>query len=165
MVDPAYPHLFDAEICAHDVGPKRYRYTVVYLPDSLAVTLGLRETPRLRIEGEIEDFPFAGALQPAMGVWYLMVPAEIRAATGCGLGDTVHVRFRVGDQDHVDKPRELTDVLAENGAAAAAWAALTPGAQRGWAYVVSKPKRAETRERKAVAVAAALVAGTSLRDF
>ncbi|MEL7543618.1 MAG: YdeI/OmpD-associated family protein [Pseudomonadota bacterium] len=160
-----FTHAFEAPLAHHDVGSKRYQYVVVYVPDEVARALPLSEFPRLRIEGEINDQPFEAALNPSGGVWSLMVPKSVRDATGLDLGDVADVRFRVGDQDHVDVPVELRDALAGDERARAAWHEMTPGKQRGWAYLVGKPKREETRHRKAAVVVAALKDGRDIRDI
>ncbi|MEO0620165.1 MAG: YdeI/OmpD-associated family protein [Pseudomonadota bacterium] len=160
-----FSHAFEAPLTHHEVGSKRYQYVVVYVPDDVAGVLPLSEFPRLRIEGEINDQPFEAALNPAGGVWYLMVPKGVREATGLGLGDIADVRFRVGDQDHVDVPVELRDALAGDARACAAWDVLTPGKKRGWAHLAGKPKRQETRHRKAAVVVEALRDGRDIRDI
>jgi hypothetical protein len=66
-----YSHAFEGRIEHHDVGT--YRYTVVFLPRELALSLPLEEHPRLRVSGEVAEVPFSGAWQPVRGRWYLML--------------------------------------------------------------------------------------------
>ncbi|MEL6960388.1 MAG: DUF1905 domain-containing protein, partial [Pseudomonadota bacterium] len=49
-------------------------YTVLRIPPDVIDALG----PTKRVEGEINDQPFEAALNPAGGVWYLMVPKGVR---------------------------------------------------------------------------------------
>ena len=142
------PHEFTAEIAAYDFG--KYAYHVVWLP---------AEHPRLRVEAEIDGRPHAGAFCPARGGWYLLLSKKVLKALGRALGERVHVRFRVADQDAVDVPIELAFALEANGRARTAWDAATPGKQRGWAYRVGSAKRAETRERRVEGVIDELLRG------
>jgi uncharacterized protein YdeI (YjbR/CyaY-like superfamily) len=56
-------------------------------------------------------------------------------------------------------PGELAAALAEDGALAAAWAALTPGRRRSWMIAVSSAKKAETRRARIAASRARILAG------
>lgn len=154
-----FDHGFEGPICWHDVGSDKYRYTVVYLPDEIAAQLPLKQHPRLRVAGEIAEMPFNGAWQPAKGVWYLMVPKIIMAQAGLAVGDSVEVRFSVADQDYVEMPEELTLLLKQDKAFAERWKVLTPGKQRGYAYLVSSAKQSATRANRAQKAADLLAQG------
>lgn len=121
---------------------------MVWLTPDLAGVLPLGTHPRLRIAGEIGGRGFSGALMPSGGRHYLMVPKDIRTRQGLGLGDVITVRFAVDDQDRVEVPQELADMLEEHEELAELWSALTPGRQRGFAYRVSSAKTPETRARR-----------------
>ncbi|MEM9734466.1 MAG: YdeI/OmpD-associated family protein [Pseudomonadota bacterium] len=154
-----FDHGFEGPICWHDVGSDKYQYAVVYLPEDLVGDLPLKEHPRLRVEGEIAEMPFNGAWIPAKGIWYLMVPKEIRESVSLSVGDMVEVRFSVADQDHVDMPDELIALLKQDKAFAKRWDALTPGKQRGYAYLVSSAKQNATRVKRAQKAADLLAKG------
>ena len=144
-----YPHSFEGCVETHDVGSERYVYTVCWIPDEVARELPLEENPRLRVEGEINDVPFAGALHPVRGRWYVLLSkAFLKEALPEG-GSELEVRFRVADQDAVDVPDELADLLEVRPTARAAWEALTPGKRRFLAHPVASAKRPDTRRRRA----------------
>ncbi len=44
---------------------EKYLYSVIYLPAEIAAQLPLAVHPRLRVEGEINDYPFSGAFIPS----------------------------------------------------------------------------------------------------
>lgn len=125
-------------------------YTVLFLPNDLLGDLPLKEYPRLRVDGEMFDIPFEGALQPAKGRWYLLISRAFMKEHGLGLGDWVEVRFNIGDQDHVDVPEELQRAIEANSKAAKLWKSLTPGKKRGYATQVASAKQATTRETRAL---------------
>ena len=124
-------------------------YTVVFVPEHVAQGLPLKEHPRLRIEGELHEQPFEGAMQPAKGRWYLLLSQKFLKQNNLSLGDEVEVRFNIGDQDFVYVPAELEEALALNEKAGALWAGFTPGKKRGFATTVASAKQASTREKRA----------------
>ncbi|MEO0911576.1 MAG: YdeI/OmpD-associated family protein [Pseudomonadota bacterium] len=159
----AYPFAFDAEITTHDVGSSRYLYTVLWVPDGVAARLPLAEYPRLRVTGEIGEHPFEAALTPVRGRWYILLSKALLKAVGAQVGDSVEVRFEVGDQAAVDVPPTLKAALAEHTAMRALWEAETPGKQRGLAYRVASAKSEATRARRVEEVFAILRGERDLR--
>ena len=160
-----WDHAFETRIATYDYGP--YAYTVVYLPEETAARLPFDAHPRLRVEGEITDHPFTAAWQPvakgpdgyrqptgapAHGSHWLIIPKTLLEATRLQVGDEAELCFRIADQDAIDIPDELARALREDETAREVWDALTPGKRRGYANLVSKPKRQATRERKAAEV-------------
>lgn len=142
-----FTHEFEAEIVRHPIGngPRVVHYTVVYLPPELATDLPFKSHPRLRVTGEIADVPVEGAWQPAGdGRRYLMVPKGVFETAGVAVGDMVDVRFKVGDQNAVDVPDALHRALGADRDLADKWKALTPGAQRAFAYRVASAKTEKT---------------------
>lgn len=132
----------------HDVGSSRYVYKVVFLPSELTSELPLKKYPRLRITGEINDYPFDAALTPVRGRWYILLSETFMRRIKATVGDSVSVRFAVDDQSAVEVPEELQQTLRENPAMRSLWDASTPGMQRGLAYRVSSAKRPETRRKR-----------------
>ena len=143
-----YDFEFDAPITTHDVGASRYVYTVVFCPDDIARALPLREYPRLRIRGEIEDAPIEAALNPAGGRWYLLLSKQRLREIGRRVGDTVSVRFSVTDQDRVEIPALLADALASSPELRTEWDRQSAGMQRGLAYRITSAKREATQVRR-----------------
>lgn len=158
-----FEHEFDAVIEEYDVGSERYRYTVVFCPNSVAAVLPLKEHPRLRIHGEVGEQPFNAALNPAKGRWYLLLSKRTLRALSAGIGDSVNVRFSVADQDAVDVPPSLAERLAVNAELTRLWEEQTPGMQRGLAYRVASAKRQATQARRVDEVIDILEGKRSLR--
>mgnify|MGYP001793086889 CR=1 FL=1 len=149
-----YPFEFEADIVHHNLGT--YRYTVVFLDEGLHEHLPLGEHPRLRISGEIRDIPFDGAWQPVRGRWYLMLSKSLMRDGEFELGDRVEVRFKVEDQDAVDVPLELTQLLKSDEGLQRRWDELTVGKRRGLAHKIISAKTSATRAKRLIEVAEAL---------
>ena len=150
-----YQHEFAGEIARHSMGINKRGelfYTVVYVPTETIEALPLDEHPRLRVEGEIAEMPFEGAINPSKGRHYLMVSKKLMKARALVVGDEVAVRFNVGDQDYVDISAELQQALDDNPTAMALWDNLTAGRKRGFATLVNSAKRSATREARAAKV-------------
>lgn len=143
-----FDHEFEAPIVRHDVGSERYRYTVVFLPRDLIGALPLDDYPRLRISGEVEDYPFEAALTPVRGEWYILLSGKLLKAIGKRVGDVVSVRFRVADQDAVDVPPALQAALSGDSGMQTIWDGLTAGKQRSLAYRVASAKREATQAKR-----------------
>lgn len=152
-----FPHSFDSPIVTHSVGP--YAYNVVFLPVEMNEDLPFAQYPRLRIEGEVGELPFSGALQPVRGRWYLLLSKKKMKAGGFELGEWVHVRFCVADQDAVDVPERLGLALEKNQYAMETWEKLSAGKRRGLAYRVASAKTAPTQTRRVSEVIEMLVLG------
>lgn len=150
-----FTHRFETTVARHPVGS--YHYTVVYLDADLHDSLPLREHPRLRIEADISGVPVKGAWQPANGRWYLMLPKSLIKKAGIGIGTAVEVAFKVLPQDEVEVPVELAVALQTQLKAREAWAALSPGKQRGLAYLVASAKQPATKDRRVEQVTAILL--------
>lgn len=150
-----FEHIFETRIARHAVGT--YHYTVVYLDPSLHAALPLDRHARLRVEADVSGVPVKGAWQPARGRWYLMLPKDGLKAAGLRVGSSVEVSFRVSPQDDVDIPDELAALLAAKVRVRKAWERLSPGKQRGLAYMVASAKRVETRAARVAKVEAVLL--------
>lgn len=151
----AYPFDFATKIKVHKFG--RMNYTVAYLPKSLIAALPLKKYPRLRVEGEVNGYRFGGALHPAKGKWYVLLPKRTLKKLRMKIGDDVYIAFEIADQDAVDVPQELRHALAVNTKAGSIWQTLTPGKRRSFAFRVCSAKRAETRQRRVDEVICAIV--------
>ena len=133
---------FTGRVARHSFG--EWGYTVVFLPAEVAAELPLGERPRLRVRGEMDEYPFARAWQPAGGTWYVMIPKDVMRRGGYGLGDWINVRFNIDDQEAVDVPEALGAALKEDEEFRAAWEGLTAGKRRAVAYRVESAKTAGT---------------------
>ena len=76
-----------------------YLYSVIYLPAEIAAQLRLAVHPRLRVEGEINDYPFSGAFIPS-SQGLILGSARLKAM-GLKVGVPVELRFNIADQDGV----------------------------------------------------------------
>lgn len=141
-----FTYEFTGRVAKHSFG--EWGYTVVYLPPEVKSQLPLKENPRLRVRGELDDYPFQGAWQPTGGDWYLMINKSVMKRGGYQLGDWINVRFNIDDQSAVDVPEALQDRLRADRRLRAAWEKLTPGRQRGMAYQVATAKTAKTIDKR-----------------
>lgn len=134
------------------MGSTRYRYTVVFVPQDILEQLPLKEHPRLRISGEINDHPVEAALNPTSGQWYILLSGKLRKKLDIYLGDRVTVRFNIADQDFVDMPELLQIALSRSKPMKKLWDSQTPGKQRGLAYRVLSAKTEATQKKRIVEV-------------
>jgi Bacteriocin-protection, YdeI or OmpD-Associated/Domain of unknown function (DUF1905) len=159
----SFTHHFTATVDKYDFGT--YFYTVVYLPQNIADTLPLQQYPRLRVDAEIDGHPVQGALMPdTLGspqtkhlsghpserrrIWYLMVSKKVLTRIAKALGEEVHVQFSIADQNSVEVPGALQDMLEENPRLQEIWQKLTPGKQRGFAHTIRSAKTEKTRLKR-----------------
>lgn len=138
-----YPFAFDAPIARKSLGT--LRYTVVFAPPEIVAGLPVEKARHIRIEADVAGFPLRGALQPARGRWFLMLPKALFKATGVAIGDVVSVHFRLDDPEQVELPEELATLLGASAKFRKGWDALSVGKQRALAYRVASAKRAPTR--------------------
>jgi hypothetical protein len=157
-----FPFECEAVVERHHLG--RYAYTVVFLPEAFHAHLPLKEHPRLRVSGEVNETPFEGAWQPSKGRWYLMLSKELLRDSGLSLGDSALVRFRQEPQDRVQTPEALSGMLAKTASLNKAWDAATPGARRGFAHHVASAKTPATIAKRLREVVQSLRTGRPLRD-
>ncbi|MFK7802913.1 MAG: YdeI/OmpD-associated family protein [Anaerolineae bacterium] len=147
-----YQYEFVRPIQKHSMGFNKKGelfYNVLYLPDALINTLPLDQYPRLRIEGEMHEQPFEGAVQPDKEKKYLLISQKFLSQHKLKLGDSVEVRFNIANQDHVNLPAELEQALHDNEKAFKLWSRFTPGKKRGFATSVLSAKQPATREKRA----------------
>ena len=145
-----FTHEFEGPLSTHGVGKSCVIwYHVLFMPAHLAKSLPLDVYPRLRITGEIVDIPVAGAWMPTGdGGHYFIVSPAVRKGTGARLGDMLHMRFGIDDQDRVDVPAALDDALKARPDMRAVWERITPGKRRGLAHRVAQAKSSATIQRR-----------------
>jgi len=155
---------FTTTLNKYDFG--KYFYTVVYFPQHVLDTLPLEQFPRLRLEAEIDGVFVEGALMPdkagsaqtrhlrgeglleGQRVWYFLVSKKVLKAIGKALGDEVLVSFTVADQDAVDLPRALEELLEDHPRLCEAWDALSAGKKRSLVHPIKTAKTQATRARR-----------------
>jgi hypothetical protein len=101
------------------------------------------------VRGTVNGTPLRTRLAAYGGRTYLGLRAEIRAAAGIDVGDSVDVVLELDDAPReVDVPAALSAALADDAAARAAFDALSFTHRREYAEWIASAKRAETRERR-----------------
>ena len=129
------------------IGWGKSTYTVLPIPDDIA--LALKDEGAKRVEVELNDHPFNMALtkSPAISGTFVYAGKSVLQTAGISPGEEIEVRLRQADPDFVEVP---SDVMLAIRAAdlSAAWDALTPGKQRGLLHTVNTAKRAETRAKR-----------------
>lgn len=154
-----HPYSFEATVELR--GDGRYVHACVYLPGALARELTVGRS-RLRIRGELDELPFAGAWQPSPAGHFLLLSRATCRAAGIAVGDRIEVRFRLDDPDAVSVPNELERALAANREAARAWNALTPGRRRGLAHLIAAARTPATVARRVDEILAGLCGRAAL---
>ncbi|MEM8649894.1 MAG: YdeI/OmpD-associated family protein [Pseudomonadota bacterium] len=162
-----FTHSFEDVISLQGVGKKKVlTYKVLFMPPHFEQELPFDIYPRLRVEGEIADVPVRGAWIPVGdGRRYFIVSPEVKKQTGLDVGDTVEMRFRIDDQDHVDIPRSLQGALDDDEATNANWESLTAGKKRMFTFHVASAKTERTEARRVAEAMEAIGRGITLRDL
>ncbi len=137
-----FAYEFTGKVARHSFGS--WGYTVVFLPPEVAAQLPVQENPRLRVRGELDEYPFAGAWQPTGGTWYLMINKTVLKQGGYQVGDWINVRFNLDDPEAVDLPEALEAALRQDRKFRKVWEGLTAGKRRGLAYRVATAKTEAT---------------------
>ena len=118
-----YAYSFEAVV--DSLAYETYNYTVVFVPPTIEM-----DAARVRIDGEIADYPFNAAVLPSQQGRHIILGRDLMRAAGLRIGDVVEVRFNIADPDAVVVPEPLERALDANEQARAAWDALTPGRRR-----------------------------------
>lgn len=135
------------------------KYTVVYLPPSLAHALPKDAGANVRVYAVVNEVDVEAAFQSAHGRWSLMVSKALQRRIGACVGDVLDVRFSLAPADAVDVPDDLRRGLALNDNAAATFAGLSAGKKRALSHRVQSAKLADTRRRRVDEVVDALAGG------
>ncbi|MEJ6399277.1 YdeI/OmpD-associated family protein [Yoonia sp. 208BN28-4] len=138
-------HAFEGTIIPMEWGTATY--TVLPLPN--AVSDALAQEGAKRVEGEIGDYPVNLALTkaPVIDAVFLYTGKTFLRDSGLSPGEVIDVRLRMAPEQDVEVPEDLTLALRQADRSAA-WAALTPGRQRGLIHTVNSAKRHETRTKR-----------------
>jgi hypothetical protein len=145
-----YDYSFEAPVERFGVGrTRKVWYTVIFLPDDFGVAVGDPLPARFRIEGEVNDYPIAGAFIPSGdGRRYIILSPDLLKETGLQMGEMAAMRFAMDDPGRVDIPPELAAALKKDRALQSAWLALTPGRRRGLSHLVRSAKTPATTSRR-----------------
>ncbi|WP_419913720.1 YdeI/OmpD-associated family protein [Hoeflea sp.] len=125
----------------------RSTYTVLPLPDEIALELEKQNARRVDIE--LNDHPFNMALTtgPAISGTFVYAGKSILQEVGISPGQEIEVRLRKADPGIVNVPSDVS--LAIRAAELVdVWTSLTPGRQRGLLHQITSAKKQETRARR-----------------
>jgi hypothetical protein len=112
------------------------------------------------VRGTVNGTPLRSRLSVYGGRTYLGLRAEVRAAAGIDVGDTVAVVLERDDSPReVELPAELDSALAAHAAARDAFDALAFTHRREYAEWIAEAKREETRARRVAKTLEMLHAG------
>lgn len=130
---------FEGRIDAMEWG--KATYCVLRLPADVLAQLGGAK----RVEGEFNDHPVNLAITtaPVIDGAFLWAGKSLQTRIGLSVGQTVEVRLRAADPNHVDTPDDVLAALYAAGKSTE-WDALSAGKRRGILYQIETAKRAET---------------------
>jgi uncharacterized protein YdeI (YjbR/CyaY-like superfamily) len=133
----------------------RLKWVIAYIPLDVKKTWG---SSRVRVRGEINGFEFRTSLFPSRsGRHFLLVNKAIQKGARVRPGDTVKVRLENDvEQRTATVPPELEKELKQSKALRKWFEALSYSMRRYFADLVSQPKSAEARMRRAGQLAESL---------
>ncbi len=139
---------FQAKLTSQDIGDMLIQ--VLQVPSAVVQAFG--SLPSQRVLVTLNGHPLRRGLLPrADGGRYLLLGKLVCRQLGFQVGDNLRVTLAADPHpDQVDLPDELAEGLDAWPEAAAAFARLTPGRQRGVAYRIDSAKRPETRLQRAM---------------
>jgi hypothetical protein len=141
----------------------RMKYLVIFLPESLQALPAFAGRKRLRMKSSVGGHPLQRAWQSlGDGRRYAMLGSAFCRKAGLSVGDVVTVQFSLIEDDQVEVPAEIREVLRQESRWRTLWKALTPGKQRGLAHYVESARGLETRASRVVEVMEKLEAGVPL---
>lgn len=141
---------FPAPVLRQETG-RRYHY--LPLPQEVAAALLAGGTRRVIATLNGREISRA-VVSDGAGRHVLLTGAALLRQVGVTLGDVVHVALRPDPSpEAIELGEELIAALEEDEAAAARFYAMTPGRRRSLASYVTSARRAETRLKRALALA------------
>jgi hypothetical protein len=115
---------------------------------------------RAPVKGTVNGTPLRSRLAVYGGRTHLGLRADIRAAAGIDVGDSVEVVLELDEEPReIDVPEALAQALAGDPDARRVYDALAFTHRRKYAEWIASAKRAETRERRVVKALEMLNAG------
>jgi len=129
--------------------------TGIEVPPEVVTELGGSRRPAVTVT--FRGHSYRSTVASMGGRFLVPVSAEVRAAAGVAAGDVLDVTLELDDAPRsVEVPADLTEALAADPAARAAFAALSYSLQRRHVLAVEGAKAAATRERRVAKVLAEL---------
>jgi len=141
------PVRFTAKL-SRPVAPKGATWTFVVLPAAASKALSTRSM--VTVDGTLEGTAFQATLEPdGEGSHWFKVENALREAAGVAAGESVAFEITPVEKEPEPKvPVDLKHALADNPAAKATWADITPVARRDWIHWITSGKKAETRAKR-----------------
>lgn len=128
-----------------------FQSAVLPVPEDVAG--GLPSTNNLRVEGTMNDAPFALAIQRRKdGRRLFILSKRLRKEAGVGIGDVVKVVGRIVDSETLHVPEELQALLDVDDDARKLWDGFTTGVKRGLCHYVGSVKSVDARIRRALQI-------------
>ncbi|RYG14309.1 MAG: DUF1905 domain-containing protein [Burkholderiales bacterium] len=130
------------------VEPKGATWTFAVLPAAASTQLPTRSM--VTVDGVLAGQAFQATLEPdGEGSHWFKVEKAVREAAGVEAGDSVAFEIAPVEKEPEPKvPADLKQALADNAAAKATWADITPVARRDWIHWITSGKKAETRAQR-----------------
>jgi hypothetical protein len=147
MAKSTDPIKFKAKL-SRPVAPKGAAWTFLVLPAAASKKLPTRSM--VTVDGTLAGQPFQATLEPdGQGSHWLKIEKAVREAAGVVAGDSVALEIAPVEKEPEPKvPADLKQALADNPAAKATWAEITPVARRDWIHWITSGKKAETRVKR-----------------
>jgi len=130
-------------------------YTVFPIPSAAIPAILAREKNPHRVLVDINDQGriSSGLMPNGKGDFFITISKEVRKKFDLELEDEVTLVLHPDDSEYgMPVPEEMVELWALDEAAYTIFHQLTPGKQRGLIYQIAKPKRSETRVKKAVQI-------------
>ena len=130
------------------VEPKGATWTFAVLPAAASTQLPTRSM--VTVDGVLAGQAFQATLEPdGEGSHWFKVEKAVREAAGVEAGDSVAFEITLVEKEPEPKvPADLKQALADDAAAKATWADITPVARRDWIHWITSGKKAETRAKR-----------------
>ncbi|MEL6843789.1 MAG: YdeI/OmpD-associated family protein, partial [Bacteroidota bacterium] len=96
---------------------------------------------------------YSGLMPDGKGNFFITISKEVRKKFDLEEGDKVELEIAPDNSEYgMPLPEELAELWALDEEAYDVFHTLTPGKQRGLMYIIAKPKRSETRIKKAIQI-------------
>lgn len=123
--------------------------TMTYISVPGEVLLKLSKRKRLPVNVEINGYQYRSTITPMGGEYCIPVRREIREAAGVTAGQRVAVTLQHDvEARKVELPEDLAEAFESDGAAEAAFAAMSYTHQREYVQWITGAKRPETRSKR-----------------
>lgn len=147
---------FDAVLEADQRGHVRIR-----LPFDPSEVWGKKQ--RHFVRGSLNGTDFEGSLGSRGGAWFFPVNKTLRASSGIGPGDDVHVVVEPGGSPDAALPTDLADALRADDAAKSFFDSLSGFYRREYVAWIQGAKKEETRNSRVTEVVELLKQGRKQR--